>query len=58
MVRFAVIPGDGIGRDVVPEAVRAIRRVGDVFGRTFEIEQLPWGADYYLSTGISVPADG
>jgi 3-isopropylmalate dehydrogenase len=58
MVRFAVIPGDGIGRDVVPEAVRAIRRVGDVFGRTFEIEQLPWGADYYLSTGITVPANG
>jgi 3-isopropylmalate dehydrogenase len=57
-MRFAVIPGDGIGRDVVPEAVRAIRRVGDVFGRTFEIEQLPWGADYYLSTGISVPANG
>jgi 3-isopropylmalate dehydrogenase len=58
MVRFAVIPGDGIGRDVVPETVRAIRRVGDVFGRTFEIEQLPWGADYYLSTGITVPANG
>ena len=57
-MRFAVIPGDGIGQDVVPQAVRAIRRVGDVFGRTFEIEQLPWGADYYLSTGIAVPANG
>jgi len=57
-MRFALIPGDGIGRDVVPEAVRVIRRVGDVFGRTFEIEQLPWGADYYLSTGITVPANG
>jgi 3-isopropylmalate dehydrogenase len=57
-MRFAVIPGDGIGQDVVPQAVRAIRRVGDVFGRAFEIEQLPWGADYYLSTGIAVPANG
>ena len=57
-MRLAVIPGDGIGGDVVPEAVRAIQRVGDVFGRAFQIEHLPWGADYYLATGITVPPNG
>jgi 3-isopropylmalate dehydrogenase len=57
-MRLALIPGDGIGQDVIPEAVRVIQRVAGVFGRTFEIEQLPWGADYYLATGIAVPANG
>ena len=57
-MRLAVIPGDGIGPEVVAEAVRAIRRVGEVFGRTFEIEELPWSADYYLQTGVTVPANG
>ena len=57
-MRLAVIPGDGIGPEVVAEAVRAIRRVGEVFGRTFEIEELPWSADYYLETGVTVPANG
>jgi 3-isopropylmalate dehydrogenase len=32
--------------------------VGDVFGRTFEIEHLPWGADHYLQTGVTMPANG
>jgi 3-isopropylmalate dehydrogenase len=57
-MRIAIIPGDGIGREVVLEAVRVIRRVEDVFGRTFQIEHLPWGADYYLETGITVPPNG
>jgi 3-isopropylmalate dehydrogenase len=57
-MRLALIPGDGIGKDVMPEAVRVIRRVGDVFGRTFQIEHLPWGADHYLQTGVTVPANG
>jgi 3-isopropylmalate dehydrogenase len=58
MMRLAIIAGDGIGPEVVAEAVRAIRRVGEIFGRTFEIEELPWSADHYLQTGISVPANG
>jgi 3-isopropylmalate dehydrogenase len=58
MPRIAVIPGDGIGKEVTAEAVRAVQRVGEVFGRTFEIEQLPWGADYFLETGITLPANG
>lgn len=57
-MRIAVIPGDGIGRDVVAEAVKVIAAVGDQFGRAFEIEQLPWGADHFLATGITVPPGG
>jgi 3-isopropylmalate dehydrogenase len=57
-VRIAIIPGDGIGVDVTAEAVKVLRAVGDVFGREIVLETLPWGADYYLATGITIPADG
>src|SRR5262249_21383484 len=57
-MRIAVIPGDGIGADVTAEAVKIIRAVGGVFGRTFDLEPLPYGADYYLQTGVSLPPNG
>jgi 3-isopropylmalate dehydrogenase len=57
-MRLAVIAGDGIGKDVTAEAVKVVRRVGDVFGRPFEIEALPWGADYFLETGVTMPPNG
>jgi 3-isopropylmalate dehydrogenase len=57
-MRIAVIPGDGIGPDVTAEAMKAVRAVGEAFGRTFDLEMLPYGADYYLQTGISLPPNG
>jgi 3-isopropylmalate dehydrogenase len=57
-MRIAVIPGDGIGQDVTAEAVKIINTVGEVFGRAFELEMLPWGADHFLKTGISMPPNG
>src|SRR5918995_6880470 len=57
-MRIAVIPGDGIGKDVTAEAVKALTAVGERFGRQFDLEHLPWGADYFLETGISVPPNG
>ena len=57
-MRIAVIPGDGIGIDVTAEAVKVVRAVGRVFGRTFDLEMLPYGADYFLQTGISLPPNG
>src|SRR6201988_593687 len=57
-MRIAIIPGDGIGKEVTAEAVKVIRRVGEVFGRTLDIEQLPWGADYFLETGVTLPPNG
>ena len=48
-----MIPGDGIGREVTAEAVRVLEAVGGV-----ELHHLPWGADHYLATGETIPADG
>ena len=53
-----MIPGDGIGVETTAEAVKAIRAAGDVFGRPFDLEMLPWGADYFLQTGITIPPGG
>jgi 3-isopropylmalate dehydrogenase len=57
-LRIAIIPGDGIGVETTAEAVKALRAVGEVFGRQFDLEMLPWGADYFLQTGITMPPDG
>jgi 3-isopropylmalate dehydrogenase len=57
-MRIAVIPGDGIGVDVTAEAVKVMRRVADVFGRQINLETLPWGADHYLKTGVTIPSNG
>ena len=52
-LKVAVISGDGIGPEVVAEAMRVLRAVG-----RFELEELPWGADHYLRTGVTVPPGG
>jgi 3-isopropylmalate dehydrogenase len=51
--RIAVIPGDGIGQEVIAEAGRVLRTLGG-----FDLEELPWGADHYLKTGVTVPPGG
>jgi 3-isopropylmalate dehydrogenase len=56
--KIAVIPGDGIGREVTAEAVKVIEAVAQKFGRRFELEQLPWSADYFLQTGVTIPSNG
>jgi 3-isopropylmalate dehydrogenase len=57
-VRIAVIPGDGIGKDVTAEAVKVLRAISDVSGRTVDLETLPWSADHYLATGVTLPPNG
>src|SRR5882724_11255964 len=57
-MRVAVIPGDGIGVETTAEAVKAIRAVGEAFGRQFDLEMLPWGAEHFLQTGVTIPPDG
>jgi 3-isopropylmalate dehydrogenase len=57
-VRIATIAGDGIGKEVTAEAVKVLRAVGERFGRTFDLEELPWSADYLLETGVTIPPDG
>src|SRR3954470_5443804 len=57
-LKIAVIPGDGIGKDVTAEAVKVIEAVGRKFGRSFDLEHLPWSADYFLQTGVTIPSNG
>ena len=57
-MRIAVIAGDGIGKEVTAEALKVVRRTGEIFGHAFEIDELPWGADYFLETGITMPPNG
>src|SRR6266705_2982213 len=53
--RIAVIPGDGIGKEVVPEGLRALETAGRRFGIAFDWDELPWSCDYYASHGRLMP---
>jgi 3-isopropylmalate dehydrogenase len=53
--RIAVIPGDGIGKEVTPEAVKVLRAVTSATGRNMEFVEFDWGADRYLREGVSLP---
>ena len=56
--RIALIPGDGIGREVVPEGVRVLEAVGRRFDIGFEWQTYPWSCETYLRTGRMMPEDG
>ena len=53
--RIAVIPGDGIGQEVIAEALRALERVGTTHDVALELTQFDWGADKFLAEGVSLP---
>jgi len=53
--RIAVIPGDGIGKEVTPHAVKALKAVTAVTKRPMEFVEFDWGADKYLREGVSLP---
>ncbi len=52
--RIAIIPGDGIGKDVVPEAVKAVQATG----AAVDFTPIDWGADRYLTDKTTVPPGG
>jgi 3-isopropylmalate dehydrogenase len=54
--RIAVIPGDGIGKEVTPEAVKVLRAATQSTSRRMEFVEFDWGADKYLREGVSLPA--
>jgi len=53
--RIAVIPGDGIGKEVTPVAVQAIQAAAAKRHRPLEFVEFDWGADKYLRDKISLP---
>ena len=57
-MRIAVIPGDGIGKEVTAEAVKVLRAVCAASGKALDLQPLPWSADHYLATGETLPAHG
>ena len=61
MQKFTIklIPGDGIGIDVINEAVRVLQRLSELHGGVkFDFQPLPWSCEYYLKTGCMMPKDG
>src|SRR5438094_3190574 len=53
--RIAVIPGDGIGAEVTPEAVKVLKAVCAPASRTLEFVEFDWGADKFLREGVTLP---
>jgi tartrate dehydrogenase/decarboxylase/D-malate dehydrogenase len=57
--RIAVIPGDGIGQEVMPAALQALHAVADITDACrFDLETFPWGSEFYARTGRMMPEDG
>jgi 3-isopropylmalate dehydrogenase len=56
MATIAVIPGDGVGPEVIDESLRVLERISDIEGLAFETVSYPFGADHYLKTGELMPA--
>ncbi|MCD0503387.1 tartrate dehydrogenase [Bordetella petrii] len=57
--RIATIPGDGIGKEVIPAGRQAMQALAEADGSfAFEFQDFDWGGDYYRRHGVMMPADG
>ncbi len=57
--RIAVIPGDGIGKEVIPAGLEVLKAVAEREGGIeWNFDEFDWGSDYYRSTGLMMPDDG
>jgi len=57
-IKVAVIPGDGIGKEVMPEGMRALEAAGGKHGINFDWQEFDWSCEMYLKTGSMMPEDG
>ncbi|MGE5372224.1 MAG: 3-isopropylmalate dehydrogenase [Solirubrobacterales bacterium] len=57
MYKIAVLPGDGIGVEIVPEAVKVLKAVGVKYGHQFSFEEAPVGGAGYDATGHPLPPE-
>jgi tartrate dehydrogenase/decarboxylase/D-malate dehydrogenase len=57
-IKVAVIPGDGIGKEVMPEGMRALEAAGAKHGIDFAWQEFDWSCEMYLKTGYMMPEDG
>src|ERR1700690_1149144 len=57
--RIAVIPGDGIGKEVIPAGLEVLKAVAEREGGVeWSFDQFDWGSDFYRETGLMMPPDG
>lgn len=57
--KIAVIPGDGVGPEVLTEGIKVLKRITELDGNfCFQDTWFPWGCEYYLKTGRMMPEDG
>ncbi|MBS0451493.1 MAG: tartrate dehydrogenase [Proteobacteria bacterium] len=56
--KIATIPGDGIGKEVVPAGQQVLQAVAAGSGFGFEFEDFGWGGDWFRAHGVMMPADG
>ena len=57
-LRIAVIPGDGIGREVMPEGLRVLEAACARHGLSIEWQHFDWSCEYFARTGAMMPEDG
>jgi len=55
-LRVAVVPGDGIGVEVIAEATKALTAVASAAGKKIRLTPFDWGAERYLASGVSLPS--
>src|SRR5580658_3306526 len=55
--KIAVVPGDGVGKEVVPAALLVLESIGARFDAIFDLHHFDWGAEYYFRNGRMMPAD-
>src|SRR5436853_7618365 len=53
--KIAVIPGDGIGKEVVPEGLRVLDAAARRFGIELQLDHFDWSCDYYARHGSMMP---
>ncbi|MGI9538064.1 MAG: isocitrate/isopropylmalate family dehydrogenase, partial [Desulfocapsaceae bacterium] len=55
---IALIPGDGIGREVIPEGVKALESLSKLYNFDLTFTEFPFSCTYYLEHGEMMPEDG
>ena len=54
-MKIAVMPGDGVGKEVIPEGLKILKEAGRKFGFTYETHHYPFGGEHYLATKQTLP---
>jgi 3-isopropylmalate dehydrogenase len=54
-MKIAVLPGDGVGKEVIPEGLKVLKVAAKKFGFTYDTTDYPFGAEHYLKTKVTLP---